>query len=147
MRKRFDYRKIPDYTLPRRQWVKRPMLQVTLFNGERRQTVISLVDSGADDCLFHSSIGDRLGIDVESGQLKSYEGIAEGHPIDAYLHIIELQVQDFSERISIQAGFTHAEGVHGLLGQAGFFQNYRIIFERYRGCLWVENYQPTVAGR
>jgi len=98
------------------------MLQVTLFSGEKRQTVISLVDSGADDCLFHSSVGDRLGLDVKSGESKKFVGIAEGHPIEAFFHDVELQVQDFPERVTIRAGFTDSDCVAGLLGQEGFFK-------------------------
>jgi len=75
MKKRFDYRKIPDRTSPSKFWVKRPKLQVTLFNGSKRQVVISLVDSGADVCLFHSSIADRLGIDVKSVKPIVIDGI------------------------------------------------------------------------
>ncbi|OLE51529.1 MAG: hypothetical protein AUG51_22360 [Acidobacteria bacterium 13_1_20CM_3_53_8] len=139
MRKRFDYRKIPDYTKPSKSWVKRPLLQVTLFNGAKHQVVISLVDSGADVFLFHSSIADRLGIDMKSEKPVSIDGIASGQPIEAYFHTVQLQVQDFPDKIEIQVGFTESDGVDGLLGQVGFFENYKITFERYRGCFWVED--------
>jgi hypothetical protein len=129
MKKWFDYSRVPNYAVPRKQWVKRPRLPVTLFNGDKRQNMYALIDSGADDCLFHSSIGKRLGIDVPSGTFKRFGGITEG--IDAYMHPIQLQVQGFSERILIIAGFTDADGVDGLLGQAGFLESYQVIFERY----------------
>jgi hypothetical protein len=56
--KTFDYRKVPNRTVPRRHWIKRPMLQLTLFNGVRAQQVVCLLDSGADECLFHASIAE-----------------------------------------------------------------------------------------
>ena len=128
--KSFDYRKTPNHAVPRKLWIKRPMLQVTLFNGTKRQQIVCLIDSGADECLFHSSVARSLGIDVESGRYKEFDGIAGS--IEAYIHPVEIQIQDFAERVKIEAGFTESEGVHAILGQAGFFENFRTCFERYR---------------
>ena len=128
--KSFDYRKIPNHMVPRKRWIKRPMLQLTLFNGVRHQQVVCLLDSGADECLFHASIAESLGIDVESGRRKEFAGIAGS--IEAYMHPVEIQVQSFPERVKIEVAFTESEGVHAILGQAGFFENFKICFERYR---------------
>ncbi|HSP62935.1 MAG TPA: retropepsin-like aspartic protease [Pyrinomonadaceae bacterium] len=118
------------------------MLQVTLFNGTKRQQIVCLVDSGADECLFHASIARSLGIDVESGRYKEFDGIAGG--IEAYIHPVEIQIQDFAEQVKIEAGFTESEGVHAILGQAGFFENFRICFARYRRRIEVGNRpEPT----
>ena len=135
--KSFDYRKVPDHTVPRKHWIKRPMLQVTLFNETKYQQIVCLVDSGADECLFHASIGRSLGIDLESGTHKIFEGIAGS--IEAYIHPVEIQIQDFPEPVRIEAGFTESDGVHAILGQAGFFENFRICFERYRWRIEVTN--------
>src|SRR5947208_11940848 len=115
--KTFDYRRIPNLTIPRKRWIKRPLLQVTLSNGTKRQQVVCLLDSGADESLFHASIGRSLGIDVESGTYMKFDGIVGS--IEAYMHPIEIQIQDFPERVTIQAGFTESDGVHAILGQAG----------------------------
>ena len=89
-----------------------------------------MVDSGADDCLFHASIGRRLGIDVDTGELKKFDGIADS--IEAYMHSIEIQIQDFPEPFAVKVAFTEADGVDAILGQSGFFENYKVCFERYR---------------
>jgi hypothetical protein len=128
--KSFDYRKIPNHAVPRKRWIKRPMLQVTLVNGTKRHQIVCLIDSGADECLFHASVGRSLGLDLQSGRYKKFDGIAGS--IEAYVHPIELQVQDVPERVMIDAGFTESDGVHAILGQAGFFENFKICFERYR---------------
>ena len=128
--KSFDYRKIPNHAVPRKRWIKRPMLQVTLVNGTKRHQIVCLVDSGDDECLFHASVGRSLGLDLQSGRYKKFDGIAGS--IEAYVHPIELQVQDVPERVMIDAGFTESDGVHAILGQAGFFENFKICFERYR---------------
>ena len=128
--KSFDYRKIPNHAVPRKRWIKRPMLQVTPVNGTKRHQIVCLVDSGADECLFHASVGRSLGLDLQSGRYKKFDGIAGS--IEAYVHPIELQVQDVPERVVIDAGFTESAGVHAILGQAGFFESFKICFERYR---------------
>lgn len=135
---RVDYRKIPNYSIPKKQWVKRPLLQVTLFNGNRRTNVVCLVDSGADDSLFHISLAKLLEIDVQSGELKQFSGIVAGKTIDGYRHTVELQVHGMQEKVEIEAYFTEAEGVSGLLGQTGFFENFKVSFERYKGQFEVE---------
>lgn len=135
--KNFDYRKVPDLTIPRKRWIKRPMLQVTLFGGTKHEQVICLVDSGADVSLFHASIGRNLGIEIESGTYKEFEGIAGN--LEAYMHDVELQIQDFSERVQIVVGFTESEGVDAILGQTGFFENYRICFDRRRGKMEIRS--------
>lgn len=142
--KSFSYRRVPNLTVPRKRWIKRPMVQVTLFNGAKRKQVVCLVDSGADDCLFHASIGRSLGIDVGSGRYKIFNGIAGS--IEAYIHPIETQIQDFDERLIIEAGFTESDSVDAILGRAGLFENFRICFERYRWRIEVTS-RPEPATR
>src|SRR2546423_187306 len=89
---KFNYRKIPTAATPKKHWIKRPLLQATLFNGNKRTSVLCLVDSGADDCLFHASLAKLLDIDLKSGPEKEFSGIAKGYPIKGYRHTVELQV-------------------------------------------------------
>ena len=88
---KFKYKKIPDMEHPSRKWVARPYLLVTLFHGPNKRPVLSLIDCGADYCLFHSSVAEELGINLKSGWLKEFGGIAEGHPIQAYMHTIQIE--------------------------------------------------------
>lgn len=127
---KFNYVKEEISGKPKKEWPKRPKLPVALFYGDKKQNMYALVDSGADLCLFNSAIGKLLGIDLESGPLKPIGGISGG--IMARMHTIQLQVQGIPERIEIVAGFTDSAGVSGLLGQADFFDNFQVSFERYR---------------
>jgi hypothetical protein len=139
--KSFDYRRIPNHMIPRKHWIKRPMLQVTLLKGAKRQQVVCLVDSGADECLFHASIGRSLGIDIESGRPRNFGGI--GGIIEAYTHPIEIRLQDFEKGFEIEAGFTESDDVYAILGQAGFFENFKICFERNRWKIEVSSLFET----
>jgi len=48
----------------------------------------------------------------------------------AYLHKIQLQIIGIEKRIEITTGFTDAPGVFAILGQDGFFDAFKIKFEK-----------------
>jgi hypothetical protein len=124
----FPYEIYPDDVHPK-GYVVLPLLDVTLFYRGRRHDVRCLVDSGADECLFHSSVAENLGIELESGESRTYLPVG-GSAIKGFVHRIGLQIHGFDERIEIEAGFSR-ENQLSLLGQAGFFENYEVIFRRY----------------
>ena len=133
----FNYRKEPDHSKPKKEWIKRPKVQTRVFNGTAHEDLICLVDSGADDCMFHSSIADLLGIDLKSGRPKQFGGIAAGVTVDAYMHPIELQIYGL-ERIPVLAAFSEQfSQKSGILGQSDVFDVFKIEFERYRGKLSI----------
>ena|SRR5258708_32516789 len=133
----FNYRKEPDHSKPKKEWIKRPKVQTRVFNGTAHEDLICLVDSGADDCMFHSSIADLLGIDLKSGRPKQFGGIAPGITVDAYMHPIELQIYGL-ERIPVLAAFSEQfSQKSGILGQSDVFDVFKIEFERYRGKLSI----------
>jgi len=124
---RFRYTEIRNHQDPARPF-QRPYLIVRLAHGTKHKDVTALVDSGADLCLFHSDIGKLIGIDVESGSKLAFEGVS-GAVATAYLHRINLTVRGMSS-ISLDVGFTDSMAVGtGLLGQQGFFEQFRVSFE------------------
>jgi hypothetical protein len=123
---KFRYTEIRNHQDPTRPF-HRPYLIVRLTHGTKHKDIIALVDSGADLCLFHSDIGKLLGIDVESGSELAFQGVSGAKAI-AYLHRITLAVRDMNS-ISLDVGFTDSMAVGtGLLGQQGFFEQYRLNF-------------------
>jgi hypothetical protein len=127
---KFRYKKIPSNVDPA-GYTLHPLIQVTLRYKNRALDLRALIDSGAADCLFHRSIGEALGIDIESGSPKDYTGIAR-QSVVGYVHEIGLRVQGMSEWVKIDAAFIDAQ-VIPLLGQGGFFDSFQVVFERYRG--------------
>ena len=106
-----------------------PLLQVSLKYGDKIRPVLALVDSGAVECIFPESLGRVLGIDVSSGQPRNFYGIAN-QEINGFRHKLQLRVTGFDHWIEVEAGFLNGN-VMPLLGQAGFFDNYQIVFERF----------------
>ena len=127
---KFRYKKIPSDVDPK-GYTLHPLIHVSLRHKNKAIDLRALIDSGAADCVFHRSIGDALGIEIESGRLKDYMGIAR-QSVAGYVHEIGLRVQGMSEWVTIEAAFIDAQ-IIPLLGQGGFFDSFQVVFERYRG--------------
>jgi predicted aspartyl protease len=125
---KFPYIKTPQSD-PRKKWISRPIIPVTLFGPKGDIRVDALIDSGADKCLFNAEIGREIGLEIEKGEKEIFSGI-EGGKIIAYLHKIKLQIIGIDMTIEIEAGFTDALGVIAILGQDGFFDAFKIKFEK-----------------
>lgn len=124
---RFRYTEIHNHQDPAAPF-QRPYVVVRLAHGERHKDVISLVDSGADLCLFHADIGRLLGLQVEAGKELNFQGVS-GAGARAHVHRVVMTVRGLSS-MNVDVGFTDSMAVGtGLLGQQGFFQQLRIAFD------------------
>jgi len=98
-----------------------------------------MIDSGADDCIFHAEVGEALGIDVRKGEEKSYSGIGFGE-LKGYRHTIEIEVGGLW--VPCEVTFCYGmvrehpalpnmkQGLrYGILGQRGFFDKFKVIFD------------------
>lgn len=124
---KFAYTKFPSRD-PQRPWFSRPIISVVLTHREST-SVIALVDSGADRSLFDVQVGKDIGLNVESGKIEYFGGIGEGR-VTAFVHKVRLQVEDIEKIVEIPIGFTENLGVSGIVGQEGFFDAFRIKFEK-----------------
>lgn len=132
---KFSYIEIPSRH-PTVSRTRRPYLPIRLIHANSFQDLWCLVDSGADVCLLPASIGRLIGIDIENGRRGEIGGVGD-QPITVYYHPIRMIVSSLSG-VDLEAAFTDSKGVRtGILGQAGFFDHYRITFERYRNTLDV----------
>jgi hypothetical protein len=127
---RIRYTKLPDLVSPGGySWY--PFVQICARYENKGRVFHALVDSGAIDCIFPASVGEVLGIDVRSGQSKTYFGLAE-QASQGFVHTLQLRVTGFDHWTTIDVAFIDSENITPLLGQAGFFSNYQIVFERFR---------------
>jgi hypothetical protein len=124
---KFRYTDIQNHQDPRKPF-HRPYLIVRLLNGDKHKDVISLVDSGADVCLFHSDVGKMLGMKIEAAPELAFRGVSGVREV-AYLHRVDLVVRGLNS-ITLDVGFTNSLAVGtGLLGQRGFFEQFQINFQ------------------
>ena len=120
---RFEYRKLARFD--NRPWKSRPMLEVRLFSLDlKKETppILCLLDSGADNCIFDTQIGNMLEIDIKSGRTEKFQGIAPS-PVLAYFHKIKYQISGLDKKYETEAAFMDNLTGGGLLGQEGFFDN------------------------
>jgi len=132
---KLPYVKIPSAD-PRKPWIIRPIIPVIISSQQKSVRIDALIDSGADRCFFHYELGRRLGLEVEKGYLGYVSGI-EGLRSPVWIHNIRLQIVGSDEQILVEAGFTKSAGIFAILGQEGFFDAYRIKFERDRGIIEI----------
>ena len=108
----------------------RPVIEISLKNGEQSVRYEVLVDSGADICLFDADIGETIGIDIEKGKSMEVFGVG-GKASIYYLHPITIEVGGWPYKI--EAGFmSNVAGrvmSYGLVGQKGFFDNFVVKFD------------------
>ena len=112
-----------------------PRLLTTLeWNNSRSKFFFqSVVDSGADYCIFPSNFGARLGIDIQSGKPAQMSGFGGGGR--CFYHQVNVLVTIDSQiwRFKCFAGFSEQMndlGI-GLLGRHGFFELFEeVIFDQ-----------------
>jgi len=92
--------------------------------------VFCLVDSGASEILINAQIATALGINVTSGEPREYAGI--GGVVTGYQHRISLKLMGDAQEFAVECGVLPVPLYDGLLGQKGFFDNYKVIFEKYK---------------
>ena len=125
---KFSYLKIP-HSKPNKKWISRPIIPITLYGPKGSVNVHALLDSGADKCLFSDQFAEEIGLNLKNGEVETFSGI-EGGRVQTHLHTIDIQIIGDSNKISVVAGFTDVPGVNAILGQEGFFDAFRIKFER-----------------
>lgn len=132
---RFPYLKLPSYDF-RLQWTARPYIRIKLLGLKGNWEGYALIDSGADRSLFNIQIAEALGLDLTNAPEENFGGI-EGGNLKAKLHKVGVQIVGMNEEIEILAGFIDSNGVAAILGQDGFFDAYRIKFERDHGVIEI----------
>lgn len=132
---KFPYFKLPSFD-PNLKWIARPYIPIRLTGPKGFWEGYGLIDSGADRSLFNIQIAEKIGLNLAGGQLENFGGI-EGGTLRASLQKVSLQVIGMSREIEITAGFVKSTGVAAILGQEGFFDSFRIKFERDHGIVEI----------
>jgi len=106
----------------------RPALTVFIsHSGKRSAPLESIVDTGADHCVFDAEIADGLGIAVRNGRQVAFSGIARGPETIGYLYTVMLTVAAQSYEAPIV--FAYGLSTTGILGQIGFFDHFVASFD------------------
>jgi len=108
----------------------RPVIPIKIKNGNKKIDYQVLVDSGADLCLFHTEVGEAIGINIKSGKISEVFGVG-GKASVYYVHKITIEIGGWE--YEIEAGFLPDIGnrmiPYGIVGQRGFFENFIVKFD------------------
>lgn len=132
---KFPYLKLPSI-VPKLKWIARPYIQIKLTGPKGNSMGYALIDSGADRSLFNVQIAEKIGLDLTKAP-KEYFGGIEGGNLKAKLHKVKLEIIGINEEIELIAGFIDSSGVAAILGQDGFFDAFRIKFEKDHGIIEI----------
>ena len=127
---KFSYLKFPSEpsdAFPDRKSNLRPVIPVKLSHGNNSLRFQSLIDSGADWCVFHGEIAKELGIDLKAGKQQHFYGVG-GFKQFAYFHTIQIEIGGW--KYPCYCAFSEdLKTPYGLLGQAGFFDRFQVKFD------------------
>lgn len=128
----------PSPAFPEGRIAYRPLLLLTLASGQTHLSCYAIVDSGADFCLFPLSFALALGLDPLTGTLDGSAGLGT-YNIPTYFWTIGLSIQRIVS-YDVHCGFTSGleDWGLGLLGQSGFFDRFKILFDHQNGLYHLE---------
>jgi hypothetical protein len=123
-----------------------PLLWVSFMSPTSGQSaaVLGMIDSGAAEILLHTGIGEAMGIDITSGEKVLFSGISG--TIEGYKHTVLMQVRGDKKAHEVTVAFAPIQGMDALFGQRGFFENYKVVFEKYKNQFEVIA-KPSKRGR
>ena len=107
---------------------KRPVVEVIISNGGKSREFLAVIDSGADVTTMSTAVAEVFGIDWKRCAKQNLLGIS-GVVQDSYVGSLDIRVKKMSETLTLPVVFTEAN-IPILLGQEGFFDFYRIKFEK-----------------
>lgn len=110
----------------------RPVIPVTLKNGNKIFKYLALIDSGADQNIFHANLMRILNIDISKLKPYSFSGIKKESDAKGYLAVVEIGVENEFFDAPIIFSNDISDNGYGIVGQYGFFSHFKIKMD-YQG--------------
>ena len=119
--------------------VLRPVIPIELQHQGNSVRYEVLVDSGADICMVPAELGELLGISLRKGKKGIVGGITGGGQ-EYFVHEITIRVGGWAQ--SVEIGFMPSMPPvgYGVVGQKGFFDLWKVIFDGRRGEVEIKPY-------
>ena len=112
--------------------VKRPMLELELFCGDKKLNAFGHIDSGADTTTLNIQYAEALGIKIDNTKKREILGIGNGR-VTAFVSNLQFKIKGSDLVVEVPAWFVDSENVNILLGQEVFFDRFKIKFEKEQG--------------
>lgn len=130
---KFPYKKFPsspNEAFPDHKFAQRPVIPITIKHLNKKIDYLTLIDSGADFCIFHSEIGEYLGLDIKSGKKLEFFGVTGDKKV-SYFHKVTLNIGGHDKvcYCGFAPDFTANKMPYGILGQKGFFEIFKVSMD------------------
>ena len=102
-----------------------PIIPIKISKDGEEVNTSAIVDSGASISIFNGSVGRRIGIDVESGEKRAFQGASA--KMFGYVHNVKMIVA--GKEINCRVAFSDELATSfNLLGRESVFDNFLVIF-------------------
>ena len=125
--------KFPYKRIGAKLW--RPIIPISVRHPLTRKSVryYALVDSGADNCILATEIGELIGLDIDAGKKSTVSGVVAGQSRPYYLHDVEIEVGGWWKKTTVGFMPQLSHNGHGFLGRDGFFDRFSYVkFEQMK---------------
>ena len=109
--------------------ILRPIISIRLHFKNTFVIYDALIDSGADRCILHFGLVDILKVPL--GKQVKVRGIS-GELLEGVKATINLALFDWKFKTEVIFSPNLAPMAYGVLGQKGFFDNFRICFDKHK---------------
>jgi hypothetical protein len=96
--------------------------------------VFGLIDSGATHTMAHTQIAEILEIPITRN---THTFVGVGGEISGFTHTVGLRLDGEQRVYELNCSFADIVGMDTLLGQDGFFDHFKVSFEKYKGMFSV----------
>ena len=125
---KYKYTPIPNLSDDNGKFIRRPILKI-YFAGTQL-SAYGLIDSGADNSMMNIGYAKLLGINLDENNRKRFRGIM-GESVDCYMTKVTIIAEYFEKYpLTIPVAFIDSQNVDVLIGQDGFFDKFKIKFEK-----------------
>lgn len=114
------------------------VLPISLSIGDETVVARARLDTGSADCLFHRSLAEQLGIDVESGVLGRYRTMAG--QFTAYGHEVTLRTLGLEWDALVYFHSAAGQEVN-FLGRRGWLDHVRLGLIHYDESIYLSGYE------
>jgi hypothetical protein len=123
----------------------RPVVPVRLDYLGKVWAVYSMIDSGADQCMFPGFVMALLGLNVQNARVSMFQGAGSVNQVSLFFDNIGITVgiiPRFIGTIAFSAALNQCG--FGLLGQSEFFSRFKVEFDHPNRLFYIEDPQaPT----
>jgi hypothetical protein len=100
--------------------------------------ILAKLDTGADNCIFQRAYGEELGLDIESGDPRTFY-TATGNFFEAFGHYVV--IESFKWSFTSMVYFAKEGDVsRNVLGRNGWLRNFRLALIDYDSVFHVSAY-------